>query len=66
MRYEWIDRQLGPSPPSFEGRRLILQLWSPILMGLKVEGLQDLQSRILLRILIIFILNSNCLLSRTK
>ena len=56
MRYEWIDCQLGPSLPFLEGRRLILQLKSPILIGLKVEGLQDLQSRIPIRILIIFIL----------
>jgi len=56
MHYEWIDCQLSVSHPSLKGRRLILQLQSPILMGLKVERLQDLQSQILIRILIIFML----------
>ena len=46
MHHEWIDCQLGPSPPSLKGRRLILEPQSPIFMGLKVEGLQDLQSQI--------------------
>ena len=56
MQYEWIDCQLNLAPPSLKGRRLILQLQSHILKGLRVEGLQDLQSQIPIRILIIFIL----------
>ena len=56
MHHEWIDRQFSQSPPSLKGRRLILELWSAIPMGLEVEGLQGLQSQIPIRILIIFIL----------
>jgi len=55
MHGEWIDCQLSQSPPSLKGRRLILELQSPIFMKLKVEGLQDLQYQILIRTSIIFI-----------
>jgi len=58
MRHEWNDYQLSPSPPSLKDRRLTLEPESPIFMGLKVSGLQDLQSRIPIRNLIISILKS--------
>jgi len=44
MDREWNDCPSSRSPLSLKGRRLILESKAPILMGLNVKGLQDLQS----------------------